>query len=42
MQLIVGPDAKMVGRVQDLKHVAAEVAGLEANVNMVKRVNSFS
>lgn len=42
MQLIAVTDAKMVEPVQDLIHVAAEVAGLEANVNMVKRVNSFS
>lgn len=42
MQLIAVTDAKMVEHVQDLTHVAAEVAGLEANVNMVKRVNSFS
>ena len=41
MQLIVIPDAKMVELVQDLEHVAAGVTGLEADVNQVKRVNSF-
>jgi hypothetical protein len=42
MQLIAVTDAKMVEPVQDLIHVAAEVAGLEENVIMVKCVNSFT
>jgi hypothetical protein len=38
IQLIVVPDAIMAEAAQDLEHVAAEVVGLETNVNQVKCV----